>query len=237
MLTLALDTSTNQGGVAILNGPTVLSSRIWTRTKSHTEMLTPTLETCFREAGIRARDLQRIAVGKGPGSFTGIRIAINCARTLSYALKIPVFAFDSMEILSAGAHNLIDSSQSVRLLALLNAYKNLFYLSLYESEYGSWRRTHGPDALSLGEITLLVDSPVVCVGDGYAELNASSPLVQSELLKNLRRDTSLSDFPSPEVLGRMPDTGGGKPLVWNEVQALYIRASEAEEKLRERLQK
>ena len=102
MFTLALDTSTSQGGVAVLEGERVLSRIVWSREKSHSEFLTPNIETCLRDAGLEVRALDRIAVGRGPGSFTGIRVAINAARALAYALSKPVFTFDTMEILAAG---------------------------------------------------------------------------------------------------------------------------------------
>jgi tRNA threonylcarbamoyladenosine biosynthesis protein TsaB len=227
MYTLALDTSTSQGGLAVLKGTDVLSRRLWLREKSHSEMLTPTLEACLAEAGIRAAQLARIAVGQGPGSFTGIRIAINAARTLSFSLSLPVHAFDTLRILAAG----VPASERP-VLALVNAHKNLLYTARFVSREGTWMALDVPTARSLEEIEQLIQTPHVCIGDAYVEYESILP---SSLKANLLRDAGLSDFPLPEVLGNLALTDPHRPLEWNEVQALYIRASEAEERLRQGL--
>ncbi len=225
--TLAIDTSTSQGGLAVLQGSRVLAQRTWLREKSHSEMLTPTLEECLQEAGIHPRNLERLVVGQGPGSFTGIRIAINAIRSVAFALRIPTFAYDTMTILAEQ-----ESTRKQPLLALVNAHRNLLYVSRFEPNQGKWSRVDGPSALSLQEIETLVVKPHLCVGDGYVEYADYFP---TGLKQNLIRDSRLADYPGPDVLGRLPDQIGGPALDWNQVQALYIRASEAEEKFRERI--
>ncbi len=225
--TLTIDTSTSQGGLAVLKDGQVLAQRSWLREKSHSEMLTPTLEECLQEAGVRTHDLTRLVVGHGPGSFTGIRIAINAIRTIAFALKIPVFAYDTMTILTEQV-----TAIKRPVLALVNAHRNLLYVSRFEPTNAKWSLVNGPKALTLEEIEALVEGPHVCVGDGYLEYADHFP---PKLKKNLIRDSSLVDFPRADILGGLPDKIGGPALDWNQVQALYIRASEAEEKFRERL--
>ncbi|MCM2280213.1 MAG: tRNA (adenosine(37)-N6)-threonylcarbamoyltransferase complex dimerization subunit type 1 TsaB [Bdellovibrionaceae bacterium] len=228
MNVLAFDTSTNQGGVAILNDRGVLAKRVWTREKSHSEMLTAEIEACLHAARLELHDITRLAVGQGPGSFTGIRIAINAARTLAYARSLPIFAFDTTEILAGS----ISLPSPLPVLTMVNAHKNLIYVSRFTSEAGRWSRTLGPDALTSDEVNRIVQVPHLCLGDAYIEFESTFP---AGLKSQLVRDTSFSDFPCPEVLGRMALASAAKPLVWNELQALYIRASEAEEKLQETL--
>lgn len=228
MVVLALDTSTNQGGVAILRDRDILARRIWTREKSHSEMLTATLQACLEAAGLQLHDIDRLAVGKGPGSFTGIRIAVNAGRTLGYANAFPIFAFDTMEILAAAVH----PNEGSRLLAMVNAHKNLLYVSQFSVQQGQWVRTRGPEALTLAQIEQIVNESHICVGDGYDEFES---LFSTKLKSKLRRDSRFADFPLPDSLARMALESTARPLVWNELQALYIRSSEAEEKLRETL--
>lgn len=227
MNVLALDTSTNQGGVAVLKNRDLLSRRIWTREKSHSEMLTANIEAALNESGVALKDIDRIAVGKGPGSFTGIRVAINAARTLAYANATPLFSFDTSEILAAGV-----PVTKTPLITGGNAHKNLIYLSRFEEQAGHWARISGPDALTLKEIEELVTIPHLFVGDAYSEFVDVFPI---ELKQRFVRKDGLEDFPQPDVLGRLAATCTHKPLGWNELQALYVRSSEAEEKLRERL--
>lgn len=230
VLTLALDTSTSQGGVAVLKGEQVLSRAVWVREKSHSELLTPTIEECLREAGADVHDLKRIAVGRGPGSFTGIRIAINAAKSLGFALKLPIFAFDTAEILSASV-----SRVDLPVLTLINAHKNLLYTSIFRFDPASniWIRNFALQALSPEEIANKITTPHICLGDGYEEY---ASVFRPDLKSVLVRDPGLSDYPQPEVLGRLSWRlrDSVSPLDWNELQALYIRASGAEENLREK---
>lgn len=229
MFTLALDTSTNRGGIAILKDRDSLSTRVWEREKSHSELLTSLIDECVNEAKIKLKDINQIAVGKGPGSFTGIRIAINAAKTLAYSLNVPVYAFDTTEILAAAV-----TPQKTPLLALVNAHKNLLYTSIFEPKNGTWTKVSGPEAWTLEEIEKAVTTQHLCVGDAYLEFKEVLP---DSLAKLLERSHHHPDHPSAEVLGRLAFDSTSSPLVWKEVQALYIRASEAEEKYREGLKK
>lgn len=94
---LFIDTS-SQKGVAILfdEGHPRL-----TRYFPSADGLLPEIEKLLKEAGLSPRELHFIAAGKGPGSFTGIRIGQMAARSLSYALDIPLFGVSSLAIYSS----------------------------------------------------------------------------------------------------------------------------------------
>ena len=126
MITLAIDTSTSQGGVALLGGEKVLARSIWSRGRSHGELLTPHIESALKETGQSLQSVERLAVGRGPGSFTGIRIGVNAARSLAYTLSLPIVAFDTTEILAAGV-----TRTDLPLITLLNAQMNLLFAFLY----------------------------------------------------------------------------------------------------------
>lgn len=231
MLVLALDTSTSQGGVAVLRDENVLSRAVWARQKSHSEFLTPTIESCLAEAGVAAKDLDMIAVGKGPGSFTGIRIAINAARSLAYAIAAPTMAFDTLDILAEGVNR-----KDLPLLAIVNAHKNLLYTSVFRWNGSRWHRDQAePQVLSPEEIASIIHEAHLCVGDGFIEYErVFDPGLRSLLV----RDPLISDYPLPEILGRMASirSGSDPTLDWKGLQALYIRVSGAEEKIGERHQ-
>jgi tRNA threonylcarbamoyladenosine biosynthesis protein TsaB len=232
MITLALDTSTSQGGVALLRGHQVLSREIWRREKSHSEFLTPTIEACLRTTGLLFSQIDLLAVGRGPGSFTGIRIAVNAARSLSYALKKPIRAFTTHEILAMGT-----LASELPLVALVNAHKNLIYTQIFRHRAGRWQPDEEIAPLSLDQLAQLIQTPHLCVGDAFEEYRR---FFAPELLQNLLRTEPALDYPLPEVLGLMAaelglesptELGAAPTMDWNELQALYIRASGAEESL------
>jgi N6-L-threonylcarbamoyladenine synthase/tRNA threonylcarbamoyladenosine biosynthesis protein TsaB len=229
---LAFDTSTAQGSVAVFEGESLLSERIWRRAQSHSEYLTAEIEEALREASLHARDIEALAVGQGPGSFTGIRVAINAARALGYALKTPVFVRDTSAILIEPVR------RDEPVLTLINAQKNSFFVSTFSRGETShaptgWRRTRSLEFMTLSEVeALLLGGPHLTIGDGVelAQLD-----LKPEAKLNLIRDVAISNFPLASSLGRLTLSQQVQhpPLDWNAVQPLYIRASGAEEKVRE----
>ncbi len=68
--------------------------------RSHASMLHVLVEQCLKEAQIEMKSLQAIAVSRGPGSYTGLRIGVSAAKGLSYALNIPLISVDTTEIMA-----------------------------------------------------------------------------------------------------------------------------------------
>ncbi len=231
MKILAFDTSTAQGSVAVFSGDQLLSEKVWRRAQSHSEFLTAEIEAALKDSQFKIANIDAIAVGQGPGSFTGIRVAINAARALSYALKKPTYVFETTETLVFPI-----TQTHLPVLALINAQKNAFYVSRFESTtkggFNYWQRTRELSFMSLVEVQSFLSEPHLCVGDGCLALEQA---LSSEMKRCFVRDPSLSDFPLASSLARQANTPwkNTQPSGWNTVQPLYIRASGAEEKLRE----
>ncbi|MCX6325753.1 MAG: tRNA (adenosine(37)-N6)-threonylcarbamoyltransferase complex dimerization subunit type 1 TsaB [Bacteroidia bacterium] len=92
---ICLETATNLCSVALCNSAGVISLRESHETKSHASMLTIFIEEIFKENGIRARDLEAVAVSKGPGSYTGLRIGVSVAKGIAYAASIPLIGIET----------------------------------------------------------------------------------------------------------------------------------------------
>lgn len=101
-LVLAFDTSAAHCAAALLNGDRVLGLRDEPMLKGQAERLIPMLEELLAEAGVRWRDLSALAVGVGPGNFTGVRIAVAAARGLSLSLGIPAHGVSTFEAAALG---------------------------------------------------------------------------------------------------------------------------------------
>lgn len=223
MWTLALETSTDAGSVALLKDQNVLSVREWRREKSHSELVTATIQDCLSEGSTTAKQITRIAVGHGPGSFTGIRIAINAAKTLAYAAGCPIYATDTFRTLAEPAR-----LQKLPVLGLINAHKNLIYVAAIDLTSNTY--TINPDALSVAEIESKITTPHLCLGNGF---DLWKDTFSERLRANLVRDPIFSDEPSSAHLGRIAAAASDKELItWQMLQPLYIRASEPEEKLK-----
>lgn len=94
---LAFDTSAAHCAAALLLNGTIAASRCESMQKGQAERLFPLLEDMLSEAAISWRDLTALAVGIGPGNFTGVRIAVSAARGLALSLNIPAHGISTFE--------------------------------------------------------------------------------------------------------------------------------------------
>ena len=100
-LLLSFDTATKHLAVCLAEGDRVLASRTNTGERfSHAEELNVFIEEVLRESGTSMRELDAVAVGIGPGSYTGCRIGLSAAKGLSYALDRPLIGMSSLVILT-----------------------------------------------------------------------------------------------------------------------------------------
>src|SRR5665648_36815 len=92
---ICLETATNLCSVALCNSTGVISIRESNEPRSHASILTLLIDEILKESGIRARDLEAIAVSKGPGSYTGLRIGVSVAKGIAYAASIPLIGIET----------------------------------------------------------------------------------------------------------------------------------------------
>ncbi len=96
MLMLSIDTATLVSTVALATPERLIGEFTLQTTKTHSEKLLPTIDTLCRFAGIKAQDIEAIAVSTGPGSFTGLRIGLATAKALSYANSLPLIGVPTL---------------------------------------------------------------------------------------------------------------------------------------------
>ena len=98
---LNIETATKNCSVSLSkNGETILCKEIAEQGYSHAEKLHVFIEDILKETEISVQDLKAIAVSKGPGSYTGLRIGVSTAKGLCYALNIPLISVDTLQVLA-----------------------------------------------------------------------------------------------------------------------------------------
>lgn len=102
---LALDTSTPAVTAAVHDGERVLAEATTVDARRHTELLMPLVVDVIDRAGVTFADLTEVAVGAGPGPFTGLRVGLAAARTLGFALGIPVNGVCSLDVVAHGVRS------------------------------------------------------------------------------------------------------------------------------------
>lgn len=99
---LTIETATKNCSVAVCkNGQTLICREIATEGYSHAEKLHVFIEDALQQSNISFADLSAVAVSKGPGSYTGLRIGVSAAKGLCYALSIPLIAIDTLTVLAS----------------------------------------------------------------------------------------------------------------------------------------
>jgi len=150
---LAFDTATPAVTVALHDGVRVVAESTSVDSRRHTELLGPAIIDILTSAGVDRRQLTAIAVGVGPGPFTGLRIGLVTARMLGHVLDIPVHGVCSLDIVAR--------SVTVRapFLVATDARRNEVYWAAYNE---ASERTAGPDVAAPSAIA--TDLPVAGAG-------------------------------------------------------------------------
>ncbi len=124
---LAFDTATTRVTVALHDGERVVASLDSDEGLRHGELLAPAIQQVLRDADAIPQDVSAIAVGVGPGPFTGLRVGLVTARTMALALGIPVHGVCTLDILAAEA---VDAGLDDFLVAT-DARRKEVYLASY----------------------------------------------------------------------------------------------------------
>jgi tRNA threonylcarbamoyl adenosine modification protein YeaZ len=151
---LAFDTATELVTVALHDGSSVVAERGSERAMKHGEHLAPLIQAVLADAGVARTDVTAVAVGVGPGPFTGLRVGIVTARTLGLALDVPVYGACTLDVLAveAVATGAVDDD----FLVATDARRKEVYLASYTLEGA---RVEGPVVVRPAEVATHV--PVV----------------------------------------------------------------------------
>lgn len=166
---LAFDTATELVSVALHDGTDVVVERSSTQPMKHGEHLAPLIEEALRAAGVDRLDLTALAVGVGPGPFTGLRVGLVTARTLAHVLEIPLYGVCTLDVLAveAVATGAVDGP----FLVATDARRKEVYLASYD---GAGARLEGPVVVKPAEVA--TDAPVVGRGPALYPEHLTRPV-------------------------------------------------------------
>jgi tRNA threonylcarbamoyl adenosine modification protein YeaZ len=194
---LALDTSMGACGVAVLRAGKT-SREIFAReekmARGHAEALMPMLAAAMEEARLDFAALDRIAATLGPGSFTGVRIAIAAARALALVTPAKLWGTDSLTVMARTARADIDSGGP--LAVAVDARGGQLYFGLYDR---GGRKLDGPALLGPDEASKRLPADLgLVVGSGAANL------AEAALARNLKVEARLPELePSAVALAEL----------------------------------
>ncbi|WP_373197622.1 tRNA (adenosine(37)-N6)-threonylcarbamoyltransferase complex dimerization subunit type 1 TsaB [Streptococcus sanguinis] len=156
----AFDTSSKALTLAILEDETLLAQMTLNIKKNHSITLMPAIDFLMKSLDMKPTDLDRIAVAQGPGSYTGLRIAVATAKTLAHTLKIELVGVSSLLAL-------VPEQAEGLVIPVMDARRNNVYAGFYQSGQAVRPEAHLPLAEVL-EIAGAADQPVTFVGETTA---------------------------------------------------------------------
>jgi tRNA threonylcarbamoyladenosine biosynthesis protein TsaB len=203
MIVLGIDTATRIASVAIVDDSRVLAELRGDDSARGADLLVQIDAVCIA-ANITARDIAAVAIGAGPGSFTGLRIGMATAKGIAFAAKCPLWAVSS---LAALAHEELDAEPTATVVAVLDARKGEVYAGVYQRDRDRTVSVGAEAVMAPERIVAFAPPGARIVGDFFEVVRTPSGAAVAKLaLEGARVDVLV----------------GGAPT--------YIRPSEAEVK-------
>jgi len=206
---LAFDTATELVSVALHDGTGIVAERSSSQPMKHGEHLAPAIAGVLADAGVDRREVTAVAVGVGPGPFTGLRVGVVTARTLGLVLDVPVYGACTLDVLAVEA--VASGAVDTDFLVATDARRKEVYLASYAAD-GS--RIEGPVVVKPAEVA--TDLPVVGRGpELYPEhlRNAVGPVRPSAAWLARAVTAEAVELLDPEPLYlRRPDAVAGAPV-------------------------
>lgn len=216
---LAFDASVEPGTVALLTGSGQIFDYRATATESSSQALLPGAQRLLAEAGLEFRELGAIAFGRGPGSFTGLRVACGVVQGLAFGLGLPVIPVDSLASVALQDFDACQAADGTETLVLLDARMGEVYCARYRCEGGlpalcDTQQVLGPD---------LVDLPgagVRCAGNALLAYPGLAARCEAAGLV-----TNPGPTPTASAVARLAavEFAAGKTVVARDAVPIYVR--------------
>jgi tRNA threonylcarbamoyladenosine biosynthesis protein TsaB len=169
---LAIDTATDQAGVALHDGDKVVAESTWTSRRRHTVELGPKVEGILASAELEVDELAGLAVAIGPGSYTGLRIGLSFAKGLALGSRLPLVPVPTLDIVAAALSSPA-CEREVPLWAILSAGRGRLVAARYGIEPGDWPDPNALQVETVEDLAARAGAPAWVAGELTAECRAT----------------------------------------------------------------
>ncbi len=203
MRILSFDTTNNCISIALLQGSNVVAQRLLSSTGSERQesvtLLLPGMDEMLQQAAWKKSDLDSLVVGIGPGSFTGIRIAVVTARTLAQALNLPLLGVSLLDCYAAK----IAEEATCEFAVVLSGGRGHFYFAAYSSLVAGDAQTNPSQAAACGSPKQSVAELVKPQHGTLSEMESALSgiktwMVDASLLQVLCESATIVELPKVE---------------------------------------
>ncbi|MBQ7034037.1 MAG: tRNA (adenosine(37)-N6)-threonylcarbamoyltransferase complex dimerization subunit type 1 TsaB [Clostridia bacterium] len=220
---LAIESSAQSAGAAVLYGDTLLSEQFVNNGLTHSQTLLPLIDAALSAAGKRIGDMDAVAVSAGPGSFTGVRIGMGTAKGLALGADLPLIPVPTLLGL---AHNAAAFGGVI--VPIMDARRGEVYTATYYAEGGALEEITPMRAMSLSQLLTELDTALF-VGDGVP--------VHKAVIRETMGDAA-SFAPAHLLYHRAASVAMAArhipPVSPHEAEPFYLRLSQAEREYNEK---
>ena len=229
MLFLALDTTSSAGSSALMRDDDLVREDASDSSRSHASKLPAELATLLQRTGVALHDIDALAVGIGPGSFTGLRVGIATMQGLALALNRPLFGVSALDALAylacggSGTNTKPDLSYTaVSVATWIDAWRG----EVYAATYKDGREVEPAAVARPSELLSRLAEPTLFTGDGAATYQDA---ISAALGPRARftEPTAPSRAGAMAALAKQEFRKGLRPLP-HAIRPLYVRRSDAE---------
>jgi len=212
---LAIDTSTDSAGLALVQDGRTLAEATWRCGQNHSVELLPRLTQLLQEAKAELKSMSCILVAKGPGSFNGLRVGLSTAKGLAFSLDIPIIGVSSLE-LEARQHAQTD----LPICPVFNAGRGEIATALYRKKDNEWYQLTPEHITTVEALDSEITEKTLFCGE-YV------PVIADELKKRLK-DKAVIAPDKPRRAGLLAELAKGRLEAHDydnptTLQPLYLR--------------
>lgn len=221
-LTLGIETSGWGGSVALARGGTVVARRsLDPAGRRHARTLVPEIQAVLADADVGPRQLDLVAVSIGPGSFTGLRVGVVCAKTLAWAARAAIVAVDTFLVIAEAAPPHVH-----RLQVVGDGQRGDLYVGRYVRDAGGrWERIGDIEIEAADAWLGRLGPDDVVTGPGLERHAAAA----ARICRLLPESLWAPEAASVALLGEVRAQRGATDDLWS-LEPFYLRRSGAEEK-------
>jgi len=217
---LAIDTATEQCSVALDNNGDILFDAMLAP-REHTQKVLPMVDSILHQANLKLTELDALAFGCGPGSFTGVRIGIGITQGLAFGAQLPMIGISNLKAMAQGAYR---EKGATKVCVAIDARMSEIYTATYiRNEDGSWDEQIKEQVISPATISkntwLLSQNDLYRAGTGWeAYAQELAPVIEKTLDSGV-----LYPHSQDIVVLAQPDFIAGKTVQPEAANPVYLR--------------
>jgi len=191
---IQLETTTKQCSVALsYNGNCISKKVLLAEHFSHDEKLHVFIREVLQEANVGFSELDAVAISKGPGSYTGLRIGVAAAKGLCFALDLPLIGIHTLELM---VQPFIGKAEYVFFIPMLDARRMEVYTAVFDNSKTWIQETNALVLEAQSFYDLIGDSPCLVFGNGASKFKTLQPKINAHF-------TETVSYPSAEDMSKL----------------------------------